>query len=181
MRSLPTSKQAAAIVLFDAFQEALEELHERDMWLFTIPKSKAAVSHRLAMYLETSLQKKGYSLGGLYLDVQVNHTDILLHDRGGKNVMSIMVFHDYIPKDGVELLKKTMAEGAVLTLSVAFLSGKDYLLIYRIGAETIDYYHYMLADNYSTLRMQKDRPGADKAKGQLQLLKTPRPKRKKKN
>ena len=87
-----------------------------------------------------------------------------------------MVFHDYIPKGEIELLKRTMVEGAVLTLAVAFLSGKDYLLIYRVGKETIDYYHYNLAENLSSLKMSKNRMERYD-KEQLSLLKTPRKRR----
>lgn len=180
MRKLLSNKRSAAINLFEAFQEALGDLHERDSYLFSKPKTKGAISHKLAMYMEQHLQAKQLSYEGFTFDVMLSHTDILLHDRAGKVLVSIMVFHDYIPKNEIELLKRTMVEGAVLTLAVAFLSGKDYLLIYRVGKETIDYYHYNLAENLSSLKMSKNRlERYDKE--QLPLLKTPRKRREKKD
>ena len=178
MRKLLANTQSAAINLFEAFQEALGDLHAYDSFLFSRPKTKAAISHKLAMYLERHLAEKHLSYEGYHFDVMLNHADILLHDRAGKHLVSIMVFHDYIPKGEVDLLKKKMVEGAVLTLAVAFLSGKDYLLVYRVGKETIDYYHYDLTDDrLSSRMMSKERIGIHD-KEQLVLLSSKRRSRK---
>lgn len=166
-----------AIRLFEVFQEALKDLGMHDAWLCSQPKGKGAICHKLAGYLESRVREHGYAMPeGFVFDILLNHTDILLHDRAGKTLMSVMVFHDYIPSGQIEFLKQRIVEGAILTLAVAFIPGKDYLLIYHIKKETIDYYHYDLAEGDSQYTMQRDRKVGDG--GQLQLLKPRRRKKK---
>lgn len=183
-----TDSRYTSMVLFDAFQDALQDLMTDDKYLFEHKSTKATIAHQLVVHMHHRLREKlSLSLdtdnplyltlpGNLIFDIMIDKTDIKLHDRNGKNVMSIMLYHDYIHKKETEQLKK-LDDSQLLTLAVSFLPGKPYVLIYRVNKETIDYYHYDYTANSARLRMQKDR-GLLKDNGQLPLLKTHRRKQK---
>ncbi len=173
-----SDKRTLAVVLFNAFQKALGDLCAKDGILFAKSKNKAAISHKLAQYLEKHLEHRNLYQEGLTFDIMLGHADIVLHDRKEKVVMTIMLFHDYIPSKEISLLKKKMAQGALLTLAVAFLPGKDYLLIYRVGKERIEYYHFCRQGDLFGLCISQKRMEQQENNGQLVLPVTPKRKKK---
>lgn len=171
------NKTTLAVRLFDIFQNSLDTLFSGDRDLLALPRNRIALVHRLAHYMEEGLAARPVAgCEDFSWDIMLGGTDILLHDRKGKILFSLMLFRDYIPRSGTDILKKTHTEGAALTLAVAILPGKDYVLIYRVGTETIDYYHWSTVEKDAQLRMQKVR--GDR-KDQLQLIRAPRRRKKK--
>lgn len=187
MEHFGSDARYTSMVLFDVFQDALADLIASDAYLFTRPKHRAAIAHRLTEHLERKLREKlsltvddtspSYRVfpKNLVFDVMTEKSDIILHDRAGKTAMTVMLYDDYITAKQALLLKGMYAPRQ-LTLAVAFLPGKPYQLIYRVDRETMDYYHYDSSLKASHLQMQRIRE--DKEGGQLTLLR-PRPRKRK--
>ncbi|MFA7117157.1 MAG: hypothetical protein WC159_00155 [Sphaerochaetaceae bacterium] len=189
MERFGVDNRYTSMVLFETFQEALGDLLTKDTYLFTHPKTKAAIAHRLSEHMQQRLREK-LSLSSditnefyltlpknLVFDICLNKIDIILHDRNGKTSLVVMLYNDYLSKKEVAQLK-AINKGKPLTLAVAFLSQKTYVLLYRVNKDTIDYYHYNTNENSSRLRMQRDIERIkDNEEGQLSLIKPRRSKK----
>jgi hypothetical protein len=170
------------ILLFDAFEGALNHLITEDSELFGWNKAKASIAHCFASHLQRELRNVlGLSLdssSNTYLALPQNMkvdifptvgtvpVDLLLHDRKENRPLAVVFHNDYLNKNQMDTLRKLQGLGCSLVLAVAFLPQKDYILIYRSNGPRIDYYHFNKQDKMSSLFMQKE---MDKDSGNLQL------------
>jgi len=189
MERFGVDSRYTSMVLFEAFQEALGDLLTKDTYLFACSKAKAAIAHQLSEHMQQRLREK-LSLSSdttnelhltlpknMVFDICLSKIDIILHDRNGKTLLVIMLYNDYLSKKEVTQLKD-INKGKQLTIAVAFLSQKNYVLLYRVNKDTIDYYHYNTNENSSRLRMQRDIERLqDNEEGQLSLIKPRRSKK----
>ncbi len=171
------SRQYTNTQLFEAFEEALEYLIEDDAQLFTWPKAKVSIAHTFASHLHRTLCKVlGLSLDtssksylslpqnmkvDLFALAQESKADILLHDRAKNRPLAILFNQDYLSKQQIEVLHKLEKEGCSLVLGVAFLSQKEYILIYRANGEKLDYYHFSRTAHTSSLLKQRELAGRE--------------------
>ncbi len=164
------SERYGMIRLFEACISALSLLVEHDSQLFTWRRGRIAVCHRLAHHLEHLLfsagkpeKSKGYHLdlcATIPGEARVLTPDILLHNRDIENPvrsMAIVCREGYLSESELRSLHelKTKA-GCDLTLAIAFLSQKDYLLIYRADDTRIDYYHFSRTEFHCQLLKRRD-------------------------
>ena len=166
------SRQYTNIQLFEAFEEALKHLIEDDAQLFTWPKAKVSIAHTFATHLHRTLCRVlGLSLDtssrsylslpqkmkvDLFALAKESKADILLHDREHSRPLAILFNQDYLSKQQIEALHKLEEEGCSLVLGVAFLSQKDYILIYHANGERLDYYHFSRSGHTSSLLKQRE-------------------------
>ncbi|HKL57104.1 MAG TPA: hypothetical protein VJ854_01790 [Sphaerochaeta sp.] len=166
------SRQYTNIQLFEAFEEALKHLIEDDAQLFTWPKAKVSIAHTFATHLHRTLCRVlGLSLDtssrsylslpqkmkvDLFALAKESKADILLHDREESRPLAILFNQDYLSKQQIEALHKLEEEGCSLVLGVAFLSQKDYILIYHANGERLDYYHFSRSGHTSSLLKQRE-------------------------
>ena len=189
MERFGVDSRYTSMVLFEAFQEALGDLLTKDTYLFACSKAKAAIAHQLSEHMQQRLREKLFLSPdttnelhptlpqNMVFDICLSKIDIILHDRNGKTILVIMLYNDYLSKKEVTQLKD-INKGKQLTIAVAFLSQKNYVLLYRVNKDTIDYYHYNTNENSSRLRMQRDIERIkDNDEGQLSLIKPRRSKK----
>lgn len=171
------SRQYTNTQLFEAFEDALKHLIEDDAELFTWPKAKVSIAHTFASHLHRTLCKVlGLSLDtssksyltlpqnmkvDLFALAQESKADILLHDRAKNRPLAILFNQDYLSKQQIEVLHKLEKEGCSLVLGVAFLTQKDYILIYRANKERLDYYHFSRSGHTSSLLKQRELSGGE--------------------
>ena len=153
------------IRLFEAFIAALARLIDNDSVLFTWRKNHITISHRLAQHLEQVMFKElpvhhqeAYVVDlcvPILEDSRAIAPDILVHNRSGKEnhrLMAIVCREGYLTeKELLNLHEFKNEAGCYLTLAIAFLPQKDYILIYRADETTIDYYHFFHAEKHCQL------------------------------
>ena len=153
------------IRLFETYILALSHLVEQDVALFHWRRNRMAVSHRLAQHLELSLfgalpphQRDNFFVdlcAPIMDDAHALIPDILVHNRKESEphrLMAVVCRDGYLTEQellGLHALK-TKA-GCELTLAIAFLPLKEYMLIYRADETTIDYYHFLRLEKHCQL------------------------------
>lgn len=161
------NERYSKIRLFEIFVDALRHLVQQDNELFSWPRNKAAVVHRLASHLHAAL-RRDFSLhadeanasymelpGKLYFDVGVAidteqktfFPDIVLHDRSQEQpvrLLAVVCRDNYLSEDEQISLHELQETGnCELTLALSFLPQKNYLLIYRADNYKMEYYHFL--------------------------------------
>ncbi|MFA6706902.1 MAG: hypothetical protein WCR91_03295 [Sphaerochaetaceae bacterium] len=159
------------IRLFEACVSSLALLVELDKLLFSWRRPRIAICHRLAHYLEQTIfgqihpSKPDEYVFDLSAPVggpefRTVNPDILLHNRDTDHPirpMAIICRDDYLSEQELNLLQllKTKAQ-CTLSLAIAFLPQKPYLLIYRADDEWIDYYHFERENSHCHLLRRRD-------------------------
>lgn len=153
------------IRLFETYILALSHLVDQDSVLFHWRKNRMAISHRLAQHLEQGLfgalppsQRENFLVdlcAPIMDESQGLIPDILVHDRqerDPKRLMAVVCRDGYLTEQELMGLHdlKTKA-GCELTLAIAFLPLKEYMLIYRADETTIDYYHFLRSEKHCQL------------------------------
>ncbi len=158
------------IRLFETYIQALSELVDRDSALFVWKKNRIAVSHRLAQHLEQGLfgalgvQHRNEYLVDLCApimdDPRALIPDIVVHDRGEKKahrLMAIVCREGYLTENELLGLHEMKMKGdCELTLAMALLPDKEYILIYRANEATIDYYHFLRTEKHCQLFRRRE-------------------------
>jgi len=153
------------IRLFETFIVALGRLVDNDSVLFTWRKNHITISHRLAQHLgqvmfeELPVRHQEAYIVDLCVpvleDTRAIAPDILIHDRNEKEphrLMAVVCREGYLTeKELLNLHDFKVEAGCHLTLAVAFLPQKDYILIYRADEATIDYYHFFYEEKHCQL------------------------------
>lgn len=197
------NERYSKIRLFEIFIDALRHLVQQDNDLFSWPRGKAAVVHRLASHLHTAL-RRDLSLhadeandsymelpGKLYFDVgaAVNigqktfFPDIVLHNRSKENpirLLAIVCRDNYLSEDEQISLQELQETGnCELALALSFLPQKNYLLIYRADSYKMEYYHFTRDDLSCVILKRREIEGTEDDE-QLKLGISLRRRRKKK-
>ncbi len=167
------------IHLFETFIHSLASLVANDQYLLSQMSSKTALSFRLATYLEKELDhllEKGYfvDMGIAPLNIPKKIVpEILIHNRETEQsdiLLSVVVRNGYLSeKELVALHSVKTAAKADLTLAIAMLGQQDYLLIYRIDEEFVDYYHFYVQDKHCTFLKRREIGELDIDEKQLKL------------
>lgn len=158
------------IRLFESYILALSRLVDQDNALFSWRKNRVAVSHRLAHHLQEGLfgtltlsQRNRYfvDMAGEVLDEgQALVPDILVHDRNTETphrLMAIVCREGYLTEHELWSLHELKVKGECeLTLAMAFLPQKDYMLIYRADGSAIDYYHFITTEKHCHLLKRRE-------------------------
>ncbi|MDD3366709.1 MAG: hypothetical protein PHS67_05565 [Sphaerochaetaceae bacterium] len=153
------------IRLFETFIAALARLVDNDSVLFTWPKNHITISHRLAQHLEQVMfgelpvrHQEAYVVDlcvPILEDFRALIPDILVHNRKekeGQRLIAITCRTGYLTeKELLYLHDFKNKAGCHLTLAIAFLPQKDYMLIYRADETTIDYYHFFREEKHCQL------------------------------
>jgi hypothetical protein len=159
------------LLLFEAFEEALKALVAEDEQVLTWPKAKISYAHCLAGQLQLSLRRvlglsedsaspTFFSLpSDVKVDIFVQGTDVLVHDRKGKHLLGLIFSTDYLSKAQQDLLHQKQKEGCRLVLGAAFLPQKEYVLLYRPKQESMEYLHFNRYDGTTTLLKQREVEG----------------------
>jgi hypothetical protein len=166
------------IRLFESFITSLKFLNEGEKELFYLKKGRVTVSHRLALHLQKELfgsAKIPYFVDlGYPIDFSLI-PDILIHQRDQSNENNLMAFicrETYLSeKELFKLIDLKEKYNVVLTIGCALLPDKDYLLLYRIGEFSVDYYHFYL--DLATVVFLKRREVENKTR-QLRLIRRSR-------
>jgi hypothetical protein len=171
------------IRLFEACISALALLVEQDAQLFTWKRGRIAICHCLSQHLEHLVFSNGQngqnqkyffdlyaSIGG---GISRLVPDILLHNRNEaepERRMAIVWREGYLSEEELgalhDLKNKALCD---LTLAIALLPQKDYLLIYRADESRIDYYHFNKTDAHCYLLKQREVCELSTDKSQLRL------------
>ncbi len=167
------------LLLFEAFESALKQLLDEDSNVLSWPKSKASLAHCLAGQLQLSLRKvlelsqdianpNFFSLpGNIKVDIFVEGSDVLVHDRKNARLLAIVLGTDYLSKTQQDHLQALQNMGCQLVLGAAFLPQKEYILLYSPRQESLEYYHFNKVDGTTSLLKQKE---VDAEADSLQLL-----------
>jgi hypothetical protein len=139
------------IRLFESFITSLRLLNEGEKELFYLKKGRVTTTHRLAIHLQKELfgsEQTPYFVDLAYpLDFSLI-PDLLIHQRDQSNENNLMAFvcrETYLSeKELFRLIDLKERYKIVLTMGCALLPDKDYLLLYRIGEFSVDYYHFNL-------------------------------------
>ncbi|HOE90063.1 MAG TPA: hypothetical protein PLF67_08375 [Sphaerochaeta sp.] len=154
------------IMLFDAVRKSLGSFLSSDEILLDWFKPKASVAHALANHLYSSLGIE--ESDSLWVDVGVNGADIMVHDRSGKQILGIIFSFTYLSSSQQGQLLLLEQGGCRMTLGLAFLPQKEYILTYRSKKGRLDYYHYVKpSGEMNKLKEKEVRTGIDT--GQLTL------------
>ena len=153
------------IRLFETFIQALSTLVDQVSVLFSWRRNRVAVSHRLAQHLEQNLLSvfSGSDMPQLLVDMcapivddmKTLTPDIVVHNRDARNpkrLMAIICRETYLTEEELVGLHDLKERGQCeLTLAIAFLPERDYMLIYRSDEATIDYYHFFRNEKHCQL------------------------------
>lgn len=153
------------IRLFETYILALSRLVEQDAELFGWKRNRLAVGHRLAHHLQeglfgafTSSQRNRYvvDMGAMVLNEPLALIpDILVHERGAKDphrLMAIVCREGYLTESELWSLHELKVAGSCeLTLAMALLPQKEYILVYRADGSSIDYYHFLTKEKHCQL------------------------------
>ncbi|MGI5910661.1 MAG: hypothetical protein ACOX6K_09880 [Sphaerochaetaceae bacterium] len=186
------------IRLFEIFVDALRNLVQEDNELFSWPRNKAAVVHRLADHLHAAL-RRDLSLHGddssrtyldlpgrQYVDVGVQFSigtktfspDILLHDRSKDRPvrpLAIVCRDSYLSENEQTSLHELQETGdCELVLALSFLPQKNYLLIYRADDYRMEYYHFLRDELNCVILKRRELDGQQDDEQQLKLGISPR-------
>lgn len=177
----PENERYGMIRLFEATIASLALLCEHDKQVFTWKRRRIPLSHCLANHLKTYLSSRTDHQGfatGMYIDMCVPVgtalvPDILVHNRNTlapARDLAIVCRDDYLSEQELKELHdlKTAAE-CELTLAVAFLPQKEYLLLYRADEGRIDYYHFLTATYHCQLLKRRDLSELSTDRRQLKL------------
>lgn len=129
------------IILFEAIRQSLGSFLSKDEILLTWPKPKSSVAHALALHLYAHLGIE--ESDQFWVDVGVGGFDILVHNREGKQILGIIFSFTYLSSTQQEQLVRLEQAGCKMTLGLAFLPQKEYILTYRPKKGRMDYYHYI--------------------------------------
>ncbi|MFA7643504.1 MAG: hypothetical protein WCY74_09505 [Sphaerochaetaceae bacterium] len=153
------------IRLFETYILAVSRLVEHDGALFGWRRNRVAICHRIATHLQEGLfgtfslaQRQRYVVdmgASLLEDPQSLVADIVVHDRGAQEphrLMAIVCREGYLTESELLGLHELKVKGnCELTLAMAFLPQKDYMLIYRADETSIDYYHFLREEKHCQL------------------------------
>ncbi|MFA5698794.1 MAG: hypothetical protein WC954_03555 [Sphaerochaeta sp.] len=142
------------INLFEAVRQSLTSFLAKDEVLLTWPKPKASVAHALALHLYTQLKIEETDL--LWVDVGVGGADLLFHNREGKKILGIIFSFTYLSSAQQEQLVQLEQSGCKMTIGLAFLPQKEYILTYRPKRGRLDYFHYHKSDGSMHKLKEKD-------------------------
>jgi hypothetical protein len=173
------------IRLFETHIHALSLLVEQDSSLFSWRRNRMAVCHRLARHLEQGLhdsfnlqQRNRYFVdlcAPIMEDAHAMIPDIVVHDRDQQEpqrLMAIVCREGYLSEQELLDLHELKTKGnCELTLGMAFLPNKEYILIYRADETTIDYYHFFRTEKHCQLfkRRQISEVSADRSQLKLDI------------
>ncbi len=160
-----TSERYSIIRLFETFIHSLSTVSSEDSYLLKIGSLRVPFSFRLALTLQQELLPK---LAHYYIDMGLVATenskalvpDILIHDRNDDNrdaLMSIVVRNRYLSESelmGLHTLGNTTK--CDLTLAIALLPMKDYILIYRSDELFVDYYHFYMEHQHCSFLKRRE-------------------------
>jgi len=151
-----------------------------DKYLFGLSSSKNSYSFKLATYLQMELQELLES--GYYVDMGILPAskgpkrivpEIVIHNREQDNpdvLLSVVVRNGYLSeKELVSLHAVRSMIQTDLTLAIAILPQMDYLLIYRIDENFVDYYHFHLQDKHCSFLKRREIGELDVNAKQLKL------------
>ena len=153
------------IRLFETHIHALSLLVDQDELLFSWRRNRMPICHRLARHLESGLHES-FSLhqrqtffvdlcAPIMEDTNVMVPDIVVHNRNlhdPQRLMAIVCREGYFSEQELLDLHAIKAKGnCELTLGMAFLPNKEYILIYRADDTTIDYYHFFKSEKHCQL------------------------------
>jgi len=172
MRSMNVTEleRYGMIRLFETYIQALSVLVDQDSALFEWRKNRIAVSHRLAQHLEQGLfgtlgpqhhtQFFVDLCAPLVDDPKALIPDIVVHDRGEQEphrLMAIVCREGYLTEQElIGLHEMKMKSSCELTLAMALLPEKEYMLIYRANEVTIDYYHFFQTEKHCQLFKRRE-------------------------
>lgn len=136
-------------MLFSAFRKALQSFWMEDAMLLERRKKRAAISHRIAHYLEGE-PFEGYMVD-LFYQVKLKGRDvfpeIILHNRKDDIAMAIFWEEGYLTEEEQAEVRRFHEEAKpFLTLAFAFLPEKNYFLVYRFEEEYVEYLHISKGD-----------------------------------
>ena len=161
-----TSERYSMIHLFENFIHSLGTLVVKDQYLLTQPSSNRALAFRLAIYLEQELEKlleEGYFVDmGIPLSNVAKKIvpDILIHNREDEPsdvLLSVVTRNGYLSeKELLSLNTLKTSTQANLTLAIAILPQQEYLLIYRIDEDFVDYYHFYVQDKHCSFLKRRE-------------------------
>lgn len=138
---MSTKNRYSDIILFDAVRKSLGSFLSKDEILLDWPKPKASVAHALATHLYKHLDIE--ESDPLWVDVGVQGADIMVHDRAGKQILGIIFSFTYLSSNQQGQLIRLEQERCKMTIGLAFLPQKEYILTYRPKKGRLDYYHYV--------------------------------------
>lgn len=158
------------IRLFETYIQALSRLVDQDSPLFGWRRNRVAVCHRLASYLQDGLfgalgptQRQSYAVDMAVVlsdEGQDLMPDILVHDRKeseAHRLMAIVCREGYLTEAELWGLHELKVNGGCeLTLAMALLPQKEYLLIYRADEHAIDYYHFLKSEKHCHLLKRRE-------------------------
>lgn len=181
------------IRLFETHIHALSLLVEHDELLFSWKRNRLAICHRLARHLEQGLydnfnlqQRNSFFVdlcAPIMDDANAMVPDIVVHNRDMKEpqrLMAIVCRDGYLSEQELLDLHDIKIKGnCELTLGMAFLPNKEYILIYRADETTIDYYHFFRNEKHCQLfkRIQISEVSADARQLKLDIKSRKRPSR----
>ena len=138
---MSTKNRYSDIILFDAVRKSLGSFLSKDEILLDWSKPKASVAHALATHLYKHLGIE--ESDPLWVDAGVEGADIMVHDRAGKQILGIIFSFTYLSSNQQGQLIRLEQEGCKMTIGLAFLPQKEYILTYRPKKGRLDYYHYV--------------------------------------
>ncbi len=156
------------LLLYEAFELALQQFLSEDGALLTWPKSRVSIAHCLASQLQRSLRSvlglaqdtaspTFFSLpGDIKVDIFCRDADVIIHDRKDTLLLAIIFSNDYLSKTQQEHLHQLQKRGCPLVLGAAFLPQKEYVLLYSPQQENLEYYHFSKIDGTTSHLKQRE-------------------------
>ena len=142
------STKRSKIKAFDTFGKALCLLESQDKELYSWPRNRLALSHALAMHINSLIdpkQKLSVDLCPvLNRSPKALNPDILVHNRETKTqLLGIICRTDYLTEsEQDELIRFRRESKCDLVLALSFMVQKNYMLIYVANEDRIEYYHF---------------------------------------
>jgi hypothetical protein len=154
---------ASEPALFETLKASIKKFVEEDSILLTWPKAKASIAHALAIHLGSAIAHPSHPL---YIDIMTAGADVVIHDRGEKLLLALVISTTYLTAAQQEQLRSLKERGCTLVFGIAFLKEKEYHLLYRVRRDAVDYYHYRKG-THTVVRLRERDQGSDE--GQLLL------------
>ena len=136
------------IRVFETFGKALSLLETKDSQIYVWPRNRIALSHALAVHLGklfSELDDRLYSdlCPVLAKSGKSLNPDILVHNRGAQQLLSVVCRNEYLTEsEQEELIRFRKESRCELVLALSFMVQKNYMLIYVANEDRIEYYHF---------------------------------------
>ena len=135
--------------VFDAFTNALKNLDTQDSALYSFGRNRLALTHALALHLKSEFDNQESPVfSDMCLSVLKSQKtlipDILVHNRqSSKKILAVMCRNDYLTEEEQkDLIAFSDSVQCELVMAVSFFPQKNYMLVYRVSKQGIEYYHF---------------------------------------